>query len=102
MRVIDADKIMGCAKYIKINENFEPYITIDDLAKLLDEQPTAYDIGNVVKELEEMIHPNQLYFCKYAKGGCKHLYNDNKDCMECVVENTIEIVKQGGIRKELQ
>lgn len=41
-----------------------------------------------------MIHPKQLYFCKYARGGCKHLYNNDKDCMECVVENAIEIVKE--------
>ena len=48
----------------------------------------------IIEELEEMIHPKQLYFCKYARGGCKHLDNDDKDCMECVVENAIEIVKQ--------
>lgn len=53
MRLIDADSIRGCAKYIKTNEKFEPYIMIDDLAKLLDEQQTAYDIGKVVEELEE-------------------------------------------------
>ena len=49
---------------------------------------------NIIEKLEEMIHPKQLYFCKYARGGCKHLDNDDKDCMECVVENAIEIVKQ--------
>ena len=48
---------------------------------------------NIIEKLEEMIHPKQLYFCKYARGGCKHLDNDDKDCMECVVENAIEIVK---------
>ena len=53
MRLIDADNIRDCAKYIKINEYFEPYIMVDDLVKLLDEQPTAYDIDNVVEELEE-------------------------------------------------
>ena len=57
--------------------------------------PIAYDIDNVIEELEEMIHPKQLYFCKYARGGCKHLYNNDKDCMECIVENAIEIVKAG-------
>ena len=49
----------------------------------------------IIEKLEEMIHPKQLYFCKYAIGGCKHLDNDDKDCMECVVENAIEIVKHG-------
>ena len=48
----------------------------------------------ILESLEEMIHPKQLYFCKYARGGCKHLDNNNKDCMECVVENAIEIVQE--------
>ena len=51
----------------------------------------------IIEKLEEMIHPKQLYFCKYAKGGCKHLDNNDMDCMECVVEKAIEIVKQGGV-----
>ena len=71
------------------------------LKKYLDMQPTAYSVGKVVEELEEMIHPKQLYFCKYARGGCKHLDNNDKDCMECVVENAIEIVKQGGVSDDV-
>lgn len=66
-----------------------------DLIKLVENQPTAYSVDGIVEELEEMIHPKQLYFCKYARGGCKHLYNNDKDCMECIVENAIEIVKAG-------
>ena len=53
MRLIDADKIRDCAKYIKINEYFEPYIMVDDLIKLLDEQPTAYDIDKVIEKLKK-------------------------------------------------
>ena len=52
----------------------------------------AFD--KILEQLDEMIHPKQLYFCKYARGGCKHLDNDDKDCMECVVENAIEIVQE--------
>ncbi len=77
------------------------YDAIQNCISCVEEQPTAYDIGNVVSELEEMIHPKQLYFCKYAKGGCKHLDNNDKDCMECVVENAIEIVKQGGVSDDV-
>ena len=55
----------------------------------------------IIEKLEEMIHPKQLYFCKYARGGCKHLDNDDKDCMECVVENAIEIVKQGVVSDDV-
>ena len=66
-----------------------------DVRDVIDNMPTAYDIDKVVEELEEMIHPKQLYFCKYARGGCKHLDNNDKDCMECIVENAMEIVKAG-------
>ena len=59
--------------------------------------PTAYDVEKVVAELEEMIKPKKFYFCKYAKGGCKHLDNDAKDCLECIVELSIDIVRKGGV-----
>ena len=78
MRLIDADKIRGCAKYIKINEYFEPYIMVDDLVKLLDEQPTAYDVDKVVEELEE----------NYFQDGIK-----NPMCIE--LDKAIETVKDG-------
>ena len=58
-------------------------------------------LEKIIEKLEEMIHPKQLYFCKYARGGCKHLDNDDKDCMECVVENAIEIVKQVGVSDDV-
>ena len=48
----------------------------------------------ILERLEEMIHPKQLYFCKYARGGCRHLYNNDKDCMDCVVELAKEIVQE--------
>ena len=66
------------------------------IMRYIDAMDSYYDLDKVVEELEEMIHPKQLYFCKYARGGCKHLYNNDKDCMECIVENAIEIVKRGG------
>ena len=60
MRLIDANNIRGCAKYIKTNEKFEPYIMIDDLSKLLDEQPTAYSVENVVDELESELEKENI------------------------------------------
>ena len=55
----------------------------------------------ILDGLDEMIHPKQLYFCKYSRGGCKHLYNNDKDCMECIVENAIEIVKHGAVSDDV-
>lgn len=86
-RLIDADNIKGCAKYIKTNENFEPYIMIVDLAKLLDEQPTAYSVGKVVAELEELRDRYDDGIKNFAIRG--------------IIEKAIEIVKQGGVSDDV-
>ena len=91
MRFIDADSICGCGKYIKTNEKFEPYIMIDDLVKLLDEQPTAYDIDKVVEELEENA---SRYTKKYATPYGNNGYRDTKAIS---IHKAIEIVKRGGV-----
>ena len=52
------------------------------------------EFEKILERLNEMIHPKQLYFCKYAKGECKHLDNDDKNCAECTVELAKEIVQE--------
>ena len=91
MRLIDADSIRGCAKYIKTNEKFEPYIMIDDLSKLLDGQPTAYSVDKVVNELEEV---KMRYFLIISNTG------DEKsdfayENVGNALDKAIEIVKHG-------
>ena len=90
MRLIDADSICGCGKYIKTNEKFEPYIMIDDLVKLLDEQTTAYDIDKVVEKLEENA---SRYTKKYTTPYGNNGYRDVKAIS---IHKAIEIVKHGG------
>ena len=104
MRLIDADSIRGCAKYIKTNEKFEPYIMIDDLAKLLDEQQTAYDIGKVVKELEE--RTDFLKNCtKYGNKNAKQQAESYSTMMMYeiadLVDDLIEIVKKVGVSDDV-
>ena len=63
-----------------------------DLIKLVENQPTAYDIDNVVKELYEErteILLSNDYECEII-----NYCVDNFD-------KAIEIVKQGGIRKDV-
>lgn len=86
MRLINADNIRGLAKYIKTNEKFEPYIMIDDLTKGLDEQPTAYDVDEVVEELE-------LESFKFGKDGFSEKYVRLSDA--------IEIVKRGCVSDDV-
>lgn len=102
MRLIDADSIRGFAKYIKTNEKFEPYIMIDDLAKLLDEQQTAYDIGKVVEELEELKNKDICDYLDcdvclyYKKCGVETDQSNNLKW-----DKSIEIVKQGGVSNDV-
>lgn len=61
-----------------------------DLIKLVENQPTAYDVDKVVEELEKM---------KTIKGSMK-----TETCRKWdygTVDKAIEIVKQGGIRKDV-
>lgn len=90
MRLINADKIRDCAKYIKINEYFEPYIMVDDLIKLLDEQPTAYDIDKVIEELEE----NSTDYNELTDDGIKRTQTLS-------LKDAIEIAKQGGVSDDV-
>ena len=97
MRLIDADSIRGFAKHIKTNEKFEQYIMIDDLSKLLDEQPTAYNIDKVVTELEQKKEEVQR-----MRNTCVAL----SDLEVCDIENVtykraIEIVKHGGVSDDV-
>ena len=89
MRLIDADSICVCGKYIKTNEKFEPYIMLDDLVKLLDEQPTAYSVDKVVEELKEKARTVNVI----AYGNIYEAIN--KDV-------AIEIVQQGGVETETE
>ena len=84
MRFIDADSICVFGKYIKTNEKFEPYIMIDDLVKLLDEQPTTYDVDKVVNQLK-----TDFSVKLYGSG--------NSDNYLIPVKKAIEIVKNGGV-----
>ena len=84
MRFIDADSICVFGKYIKTNEKFEPYIMIDDLVKLLDEQPTTYDVDKVVNQLK-----TDFSVKLYGSG--------NSDNYLIPVKKAIEIVKNGDV-----
>ena len=93
MRLIDADKLTKELKsYAECDWNKSlctmlPNV-VDDCIEFVDEQPTAYDIGKVVEELEKI----------RAKETCNKEKCDTKEiCRICVVDDAIEIVEQGGV-----
>ena len=66
-------------------DNLEVTVSIKDVKTIIKEQPTAYDIDNVVEELERI----------RAKETCNKEKCDTKEiCRICVVDDAIEIVKQ--------
>ena len=99
MRLIDADCIYNSGDFVILHEDGNAYIKLTDLCKLIDIQPTAYDVDKVVAQLEELRY----------KDVCDHL--ECKDCLyneECgigtdqthnvEVDTAIEIVKDGGMK----
>lgn len=80
MRLIDADELIQEIKPLKIILNGKSILSDDakdTILRIIDEQPTAYDIGKVVGELEEHTH-------------------GYLSCYTGAIKEAIEIVKAGG------
>lgn len=83
MRLIDADKIINSLG----SSDVDLYIS-----GLIDEQPTTYDVNEVVEQLKQL---KMRYFLTIANTG-----DADKDCAYKNIANTIDraidIVKDGG------
>ena len=65
---------------------------VDDCIEFVDEQPNSYSVDNVVAELEKI----------RAKKTCNKEKCDTKElCRICVVDDEIEIVKQGCVADDV-
>ena len=100
MRLIDADTLLleqellydeADAKYHETD--FDSFYgggcsMIQEVIKGVEKQPTAYDADKVAEELKRI----------RAKKTCNKEKCDTKEiCRICVVDDAIEIVKQGGV-----
>ena len=92
MRLIDADNIYGAEDFIKLDKDFNAYLSLNDLCKIIDIQPTAYDVDAVVEQLEEL---RELDACDFDNCPVEDI-----NCCDCtqkrMAERAIEIVKAGG------
>ena len=71
------------------------YDAIQNCISCVEEQPTAYDIDKVVKELEENASRyTKKYLTPYGNNG----YRDTKAIS---IHKAIEIVKQGGVTDDV-
>ena len=82
MRLIDADTLKDTLlKHRYTTEH-------NQIFRYIEEQPTAYDADKVAEELKRI----------RAKKTCNKEKCDTKEiCRICVVDDAIEIVKQGGV-----
>ena len=92
MRLIDADKLLEETRkdrdYARKNGFLDMYCERQVLIDRIESQPIAYDVDKVVEKLEEI----------RAKKTCNKEKCDTKEiCRICVVDDAIEIVKQGVI-----
>ena len=85
MRLIDGDKlkhVIHCA-----------YSDDLEILEKIDKQPTAFDVDNVMEQLEEVEKIMTLPVTEDCFGEeCRA-----SDCTVCLISKAIEIVKGGGV-----
>ena len=95
MRLVDADSLID-----RLNERKSREHGIRNIADILrvksfiEEQPTAYDIDKVVEKLEQLADESYEAFCIAFNSDDRAEYD--------AYTNAIEIVKQGGIGKDVE
>ena len=94
MRLIDADLLKkNCKCTGEFEDNFK-CVSLSELAKVIDEQPTAFDAAYMIAEQLKQL--KMRYFLTIANAGDKKLdiaYENVGNALDRV----IEIVKDGGI-----
>ena len=66
-------------------DNLEVTVSIKDVKTIIKEQPTAYDVDNVLKQLED------------EKSHMSLLDDELEEVYKSAIDDAIEIVKAGGM-----
>lgn len=91
-RLIDADEFQKQIVGMAILNNYPPD-KANALCKLVDSQPTAFDVENIIKQLEEERDYSYEDYENYAE---KHDMDVECDDLFCRgLDRAIEIVKRG-------
>ena len=86
MRLIDADALIKNLSYLYTKNHILIDMRAKEILTTIMEQPTAYDVDKVVEELE--LHSFELG-------------TDTLPVHYVRLNESIEIIKQGGIRKDV-
>lgn len=101
-RLIDANLLeKGIKKWLKPSKPDEDeYISITDALvstlQEIEEQPTAFDVDKVVKQLKEV----EKIMTSPVTEDCFGEECRASDCTVCLISKAIEIVKGGGVEWE--
>lgn len=79
MGLIDTDKLIEDIH----KRNYISKALSEIFETIIDEQPTAYDVDKVVRQLEEIKH-------------CTNLYDDEMKAWISAIDEAIDIAKRGG------
>ena len=88
MRLIDADELLHCFNDLEGSNDELNWMLNVVIPDVIQDQPTTYDVGKVVEELE--------------KEKIKKPWEHEDRMYNCAIDNAIEIVKQGGISETEQ
>lgn len=84
MRLIDADKIIDSLGFSDIDFA---------IGAVIDEQPTAFDVDEVIEQMEQRIANFDCKSCRYENAECEVC---DKDCSDALIDDLLDIVKGGG------
>ena len=88
MRLIDTDTLIKDLSYLYTKNHIPVDMRAKETLSTIMEQPTAYDADKVAEELKRI---REKKTCNKEKCDTKEI------CRICVVDDAIEIVKQGGV-----
>ena len=93
MRLIDADKLKEAIEEEKDDNDYMCRLCLESIKEIIDEQPTAFDVDNVVEQLEEV----EKIMTSPVTEDCFGEECRASDCTICLISKAIEIVKCGGV-----
>lgn len=69
----------------------------EQVEKMIDEQPIAYDTENVIKQIEDEIAETPEHRHAFCWTVTPEHCVSHENCEDCMAERMIEIIKNGGI-----
>lgn len=94
-RLIDAELLKkNCKCTGKIEDNFK-CVSLSELARVIDNQPTAFDVEKVIGQIEYRRANFDCKLCKYNDGENTIC---SEDCSDALIDDLIKIVEGGGVK----